>query len=77
MSWFSSNNDTKKKIADALNGQFKNNDGQTVTGNRNSDNAKQKNPDGHYVSVGSSQQHVTKVYDKFGKLVDTKYRPKK
>jgi hypothetical protein len=77
MGWFSSSKNTKKDVAEALGGQFTNNQGKLVTGNRNSDNAKQKYPGGHYVCVGNAQVHETKVYDKDGKHVDTKYRPKR
>ena len=65
--------DTKKKIADALKGQFTNNQGKTVTGNANKDS---KYQGGHYESTGNSKDHTTKVYDSKGNLRETKTRGK-
>ena len=63
--------DTKKDLADALGGQFTNNQGRTVTGNANKD---PKYEGGHYVSTGDKANHTTDVYDKDGKLQETKVR---
>ena len=62
---------TKKDIAETLDGQFTNNQGRTVTGGAAKD---PKAEGGHFVSTGDSKNHTTHVYDKNGNLVDTKTR---